>query len=195
MNKKIDRRSQRTRKLIFEAFEELISEKQFSKITVQDIIYKADIGRTTFYTHFETKDELLCESSKKIINHVFEEEIDFTSQNIDCKLNIFRYYILHVMSHFKDNKRIISSMLKYEDTGFFINAFKDYISKSFFDVIELKLDDLNTSEIDRNFVVNHIIVSFIQTIEWWYKQNLQESVEEITDYYIYTIRDIIDIKK
>lgn len=54
-----DRRIQRTRRLLHEALLSLIRERKYETITVQDVLDRADIGRSTFYTHFRDKDELL----------------------------------------------------------------------------------------------------------------------------------------
>ncbi len=54
-----DRRVRRTRENLFSALSELMQEKRYNKITIQDIIDRADVGRSTFYAHFETKDDLL----------------------------------------------------------------------------------------------------------------------------------------
>ena len=60
MAKKTDRRVRRTRKLIQEAFVSLILEKRYDKITVQNIIDRADVSRSTFYAHFQDKEDLLA---------------------------------------------------------------------------------------------------------------------------------------
>jgi AcrR family transcriptional regulator len=54
-----DRRVRRTRKLLREAFIDLVLEKGYEKTTVQDILDRADIGRSTFYSHFRDKEALL----------------------------------------------------------------------------------------------------------------------------------------
>src|SRR5260221_9931268 len=54
-----DRRVQRTRRLLHRALMSLILEKRYESITVQEILDRADVGRSTFYMHFQDKDELL----------------------------------------------------------------------------------------------------------------------------------------
>lgn len=56
--KKPDRRTRRTRRSLSAALVELIQEKRFDDITVQNVIDRADVGRSTFYTHFRDKEDL-----------------------------------------------------------------------------------------------------------------------------------------
>ena len=59
MEKRPDRRVQRTRRLLHKALMSCILEKKYESITVQEILDRADVGRSTFYVHFRDKDELL----------------------------------------------------------------------------------------------------------------------------------------
>ena len=75
----MDRRQKKTRNAIFKAFTTLLSQKDFAHITVGEIIELADVGRATFYAHFETKDFLLKEFSQELFCHVFDME-----RNLAC---------------------------------------------------------------------------------------------------------------
>ena len=55
---KIDRRKQRSRNLIKDAFLSLLMDKPFHDITIQEIADAADVGRATFYLHYRSKEEL-----------------------------------------------------------------------------------------------------------------------------------------
>src|SRR5215470_3992019 len=54
-----DRRVRRTQKLLHRALISLVLERNYDSITIQEILDRADIGRSTFYAHFKSKDELL----------------------------------------------------------------------------------------------------------------------------------------
>jgi AcrR family transcriptional regulator len=56
-----DRRVQRTRRLLQSALVELIKEKGYDPVTIQDITERANLGRTTFYLHYQSKDDLLLD--------------------------------------------------------------------------------------------------------------------------------------
>ena len=55
----VDRRVQKTRKLLQEALMELVAEKGYEAVTIREILDKANVGRSTFYAHFQDKDQLL----------------------------------------------------------------------------------------------------------------------------------------
>jgi AcrR family transcriptional regulator len=54
-----DRRVHRTRLELLAAFRELVFERDYDKIRITDISDRADVGRSTFYEHFESKDDIL----------------------------------------------------------------------------------------------------------------------------------------
>ena len=55
---RVDRRARRTRDALGDALMELMQERPFKSITVQDVLDRAEVGRSTFYTHYRDKDDL-----------------------------------------------------------------------------------------------------------------------------------------
>src|SRR5215469_11325891 len=71
VEKSVDPRVKRTRKLLQQAFLELFKEKSFSSISIQDITERATVNRATFYAHFADKYELL----DSIIREQFQQAV------------------------------------------------------------------------------------------------------------------------
>jgi AcrR family transcriptional regulator len=61
-----DRRVRRTQKLLHRALMSLVLEKSYDSIAIQEILDRADIGRSTFYAHFKSKDELLISGTHEL---------------------------------------------------------------------------------------------------------------------------------
>ena len=81
--KQIDRRIQKTRQILLEALISLILEKGYEAITVQNIIDRANVGRSTFYSHFENKEHLLLagySSFKQLIEEGIATDEKSTTQ-------------------------------------------------------------------------------------------------------------------
>ncbi len=74
---KLDPRVKRTRALILQSFYDLLAEKNFESISVQDVTDKAEINRATFYKHFVDKYALLDYS----ISQMFRREIEKRTLN------------------------------------------------------------------------------------------------------------------
>ncbi len=74
---KMDPRVRRTRQLIEQAFTELVKERDFQNLSVQDITERAGINRATFYAHFPDKYALLDHS----IQQSFRKEIENRTLN------------------------------------------------------------------------------------------------------------------
>jgi AcrR family transcriptional regulator len=72
LEEKLDPRVKRTRSLILQAFEQLLAEKGFESISIQDVTDKAEINRATFYKHFVDKYALLDYTIKEL----FKKEIE-----------------------------------------------------------------------------------------------------------------------
>lgn len=71
-----DRRITKTRKAIYNAFLQLLNLKDYETITVQEIIDLADVGRSTFYSHYESKELLLDELCQKLFHHLLSAIIN-----------------------------------------------------------------------------------------------------------------------
>ena len=180
----MDRRQQKTRDAVFKALSSLLEKKRFSNITVQEIIDEANIGRSTFYAHFDTKDELLKAMCTDIFSHVFSDELmseethDFSGNN-----NGLESKLTHILYHLKDNEKNIVGILSCESGELFMKYFKEYLSEMFSQYLSQYLNGVKMKA-PADFVINHLVGSFAETVKWWIDNRMKYTREETARYYI-----------
>ncbi len=180
----MDRRQRKTREAIFDAFTQLLSEKNYAQITVGEIIERADVGRATFYAHFETKDYLLKSICEELFCHIFDslDENKHGHKHIfDCTLTDSVF--LHLFKHLKNNDNNIFKLLSCRNNEIFLNYFKAGLVR----LIE-KQEDVFASplaeKLPKSFWTNHVASTFVETVKWWIETKCTQSPEEITEYFL-----------
>ena len=186
----MDRRQQKTRKAIFEAFEALLTRQNYNKITVQNIIDEANVGRTTFYAHFETKDDLLYALCTSLFDHVFSAHPDPESHH-DFSLyeGDFKTIVSHMLYHLQENGKTLSKLMTGESSEVFLMYFKQYLNQK---VLGCLLDEIESTndKVPEEFLKNHISGSFVNMVQWWIKGGMKESPQNLAEYFLAVIEPI-----
>ena len=179
----MDRRQRKTREAIFAAFIKLLSEKSFAQITVGEIIEKADVGRATFYSHFETKDFLLKELCEELFCHIFDSMNDGNNEHkhiFDC--NAPNSVFLHLFQHLQKNDNNILELLSCPNNELFLQYFKTNLKQLTATQLSV-FETEKTKNLPESFRINHISSAFIETVRWWVDNGIKESPEKITEYF------------
>ena len=125
----MDRRQQKTRAAIFSAFSTLLTEKSYSRITVREIIDTANVGRTTFYAHFETKDDLLKALCEELFGHIIDSAMDCThTHGLYSQGAAPESVFCHLLQHLQENDNNILGLLSGESRDIFLRYFKDSLN-------------------------------------------------------------------
>lgn len=178
----MDRRQKKTRQAIFLAFARLLSKKNYNCISVQEIIDEADIGRTTFYSHFETKDFLLKELCEELFDHIIDSAMGHNGNHYHCNYeDTADSVFLHLLKHLQENDLNILQLLSSENNEIFLRYFKSNLKKL---ILARYSGKLNNSQLPEDYIVNHISSSFVETVSWWISRNMKESPEKITEYFL-----------
>jgi AcrR family transcriptional regulator len=160
---KVDRRIAKSQEAIKNALIELMNEKHFDQITLQDIADRANVSRRTIYLHYTDKFDLLDKLIEEHINklgEMFEElsEVEF----ITSGQAIFEY--------FQKNYLFFSTMLV---KGGADNFRAQYVEFS----VELLKGEVNTTEgknkgLSEDIIVRFVSAAYVEVVEWWLKNEM-----------------------
>ena len=179
----MDRRQRKTREAIFNAFTELLSKKDFNKITVGEIIDKADVGRATFYSHFETKDFLLKEFCEELFCHIFDNEHNEGHEHrhiFSC--NSSEPVFLHLLRHLQKNDNNILALLTSQNNELFLKYFRANLDSLIENHLSLFSQNKKVN-VPSAFWKNYIASTFVETIKWWLENGMKESSEAMAEYF------------
>lgn len=169
-----DIRTLKTYKALETALFSELKEKSFEEIKIVDLCKKANIHRTTFYSHFNDKYELL-EYSIKNLQKDFESNIT----NTKIYINIKEYYLNLIsifLDHLCNNKDIYISILKHNNNSIMINSIYTIIKNNIKDKINTFYKE-NNSKID--IILEFYIGGFTNIITWWIRSNMSISKEQL----------------
>lgn len=154
---KVDRRIIKSQQAIKKAVIELMAEKNFDQITIQDISDRADVSRRTMYLHYADKYDLLDKLTEEHINDLRELcEAAADMDYVDAELLWFEY--------FERNYLFFSTMLASKGAPYFRSRFLELV------LGELK-NELDTTELneDDEVKIQFFGAALVGIAEWWFK--------------------------
>lgn len=119
MHKKINATTEK----IYNAFAEVLLEKAYADVRIQDVLDKSGVARSTFYAHYKTKEELLKSICSTIFGHVFSHSLAEEKSHDFSKSSIFDYkhFITHIFYHLHDEKTLVHAILLSQSKDTFLN--------------------------------------------------------------------------
>lgn len=169
-----DRRVRRTRSALHEALLDLMAEKGFEAVTVQDLIDRADVGRSTFYAHFRDKSDLLQDVLSQLGAMIGRPP---PGGRPDRRRPL--RFGLPMLNHVQDQRALLRAMLARPGAG----VVRAELERTLTRVVRAELDALATvsasPRIPLDLIAAGVVASFMAVLTWWVGQGFQQTPEEL----------------
>ena len=167
MERKIDLRIQKTYISLHNAFTDLLEEKRFENITVNELCEKAMIRRTTFYKHFADKYEYYIFYIRETAAS-FQSEI--SSEILDLDINVyFMEMSSRLIYFFRENQKLIDNTLKSEMFPLLLNTLSEEIAQDFYQ--KARYMNTNMSSIELENYTAFYASGFLNMVLQYYKKH------------------------
>ena len=179
MARRMDRRVQRTRKLLRESLMALILEEGYDAISIQDITDKANLGRATFYLHFKDKDELLLDVMDQFMADFLEQVPQFSRSQWrleDTKA------IAKLFDFAADHYDLYRILIIGSGGITASRQLHQTITENIKTCIQQEIEEQGADPvIPVDFIANHFAGSLLATIYWWLDSDLPYTVDEMAE--------------
>ncbi|MBV9790405.1 MAG: TetR/AcrR family transcriptional regulator [Chloroflexi bacterium] len=153
---KLDRRSLRTRQLLSDALVSLLLEQRYDTITVQEIIDRANVGRSTFYKHFYDKDDLLASNLEALLEHMS------ATITLDDTPHSALLPSRKLFEHVGDYRALYQALVRAKRIDMMIEAGQRNITRN----IERQLQQRNLA-VPNAALAHYLAGSFFALLRWW----------------------------
>jgi AcrR family transcriptional regulator len=164
--KAVDRRVQRTRDVLHQALISLMIEKGYEVITVQDIIDRANVGRSTFYAHYVGKQDLLMSGLKNLSKQLLAYQRAGLAQKRNFRERGFGFslaFFEHVHSH----RGVYHAIVGRQSGTVVMSELRALLA-------ELVRNDLKTlsskdssAGLPKNAVIQFVVGALMSIVTWW----------------------------
>jgi AcrR family transcriptional regulator len=179
-DEKVDRRVRRTRELLRSALISMILEKGYERVTVQDIIDRADVGRSTFYAHFRDKEDLLVFGLEEL-RTAFQPDARHADGSHPGKRAPSP--TLAVFEHFERHREVWKAMVGKRGADVFIRYLHRFLSELLRAQLVARAPKAET-QVPLDAVVEFAVDAMIGLgVRWWLENDLPYSAGEMDRLY------------
>jgi AcrR family transcriptional regulator len=170
---KADRRSQRTHRLVSSAFAELLVEKPYEEILVQDILDRANIGRTTFYAHYFDKEDVL--------NSIVELELELLTRQIShaaAKQRVVPSLELFEHAYHSENQQF-RALMRSRAGEFLWEALQAALCRAIEPTLCTLSAERRSPSIPLPVVSEYLAGAFLTLLKWWVAADMPYPPEQM----------------
>jgi len=172
MSDKNDRRSQRTRQALGNAFVELMMENGYDAISIKDIIDRANVGRSTFYSHYADKEELFVSQ----LDHLMELLSSHVPQE-HSEGNPF-FPSLGLFQHIQEQRKLY----KILTWGSGIDVLTRHLQNLLSEKIEERLSASGQKyDVPIPIIAIYLSGSFLSMVRWWLDNKMTYSPKQMDE--------------
>lgn len=162
--KRIDRRIKKTQRSLHEALMELIQEKRYDKITVQDIIDRADVGRSTFYSHYLDKEDLLVKGLEMFSNNL-QAQIEVEHNKEETGEHVLHSHIF--FKHADLHHDLYKAMQEGGGADIIFEAGRQHLEQDIKNHLDALLPESFEPEIPTPVISSYLAGAMLSVLNWW----------------------------
>jgi AcrR family transcriptional regulator len=190
-DRKLDRRISRTRRNLQEALFDLILEKGFDSITVEEITTRADLGRTTFYLHYRDKEDLLMQAVRDQVDGLVSQLSQFPFRGVqrsgsNSGMEAVTPMIALAFQHVAQNVVFYRVLLRGEGTHAALQRLRQILAQAILELIrhftQRDEKELNPT-IPIDVFLNSLAGAWVGLMSWWLEEDMPYSPEEMAIMY------------